>query len=73
MAAILHRVRRGDTVMSICLSHGLSHDKFAKLNLRFIGISGFDMVELQPGEYVVVGDSADPLDLVRIMYRRGKL
>lgn len=59
--------------MSICLSHGLSYDHFAKLNLRFMGISGFDMVELHVGDYVVIGDSADPIDLVRVMHRRGKL
>ena len=73
MAAILHKVKRGDTVMSICLSHGLAYDHFAKLNLKFMGISGFDLVELRPGDFVVVGDSADPLDLVRIMHRKGKL
>ena len=73
MAAILHKVKRGETIMSICLLHGLTYDHFSKLNLKFLGTSGFDMVELLTGDYVVIGDSADPLDLVRVLHRKGKL
>jgi hypothetical protein len=73
MAAILHKVKRGETILSICLVYGLTHDHLITLNTRFLGIGPFDMVELRTGDLVVIGDSADPLDLVRVLHRRGKL
>ena len=73
MAAILHRVGRGESIMSICLIYGLTYEAFVKLNVKFMGISAFDIVEVHTGDRVVVGDSADPIDLVRVVTRRGKL
>lgn len=72
MAAILHKVRRGETVMSICLTYGLSYSKFMSLQERFLFA---DWLELQaehlaPGDQVVIGDSADPIDLLRVIERR---
>jgi hypothetical protein len=73
MAAILHKVKRGETIMSICLIYSLPYEQFVKLNMRFLGIGPFDMVEARVGDPVVVGDSADPIDLVRVLRSKGEL
>lgn len=70
MAAILHRVKRGETIMSICLAYGLTYDKFVELQQKFLRINEMDLMRLWPGDTIVVGDSADPIDLMRVMERR---
>lgn len=79
MAAILHEVKRGETALSICLIYGLTYERFHKLNQKFLygkvedeAFIDFDVVRPKPGMYVVVGDSADPLDLMRVLERRKK-
>ena len=73
MAAILHKVRRGETIMSICLTYGLSYNKLVALNQKFMGVD-YAMEELDASTIaIVVGDSADPLDLVRIISRKERL
>ena len=72
MAAILHKVKRGETIMSICLTYGLPHHKFTALNLKFMGVD-YNMEEFDKSTIaVVVGDSADPMDLVRLISRGNK-
>ena len=76
MAAILHKVRVGESILSICLLYGISYERFLKLNKRFMGLSdldGFCTIVLKPGARVAVGDSADPIDLIRILGRKGQL
>ena len=46
MAAILHKVRRGETIMSICLTYGLSYNKLVALNQKFMGVD-YSMEEFQ--------------------------
>lgn len=70
MAAILHRVKKGETVFSICMTFGLPYEKFVALNEKFIGLNFLDFVEVSPGLYVAVGDSLDPLDVLRVTNRR---
>lgn len=73
MAAILHKVKRGETIMSICLAYGLKYDKFIALNLRFMGVD-YAMENIDKTTLVVVvGDSADPIDLVRVVGRKGSI
>ena len=73
MAAIIHKVKRGETTAIVCLLFGLNYEQLRALNIKFMGLSEYDSLNLKPGDYVVVGDSADPLDLVRIINRRGRL
>lgn len=73
MAAIIHKVKRGESTAVVCLLFGLNYEQLRQLNVKFLGLSSYDSLELRVGDYVVVGDSADPLDLVRILKRRGKL
>lgn len=69
MAAILHKVKRGETIMSICLAYGLPHHKFVHLNYKFLGVD-YNIEEFDKATIaVVIGDSADPLDLVRVIGR----
>ena len=73
MAAILHKVKRGETIMSICLTYGLTYDQYLKLHERFGFCDMWEGQSPQAGTYVIIGDSADPLDLVRVLHRKGKL
>ena len=62
-------MRKGETFMSICLSYGLAYQRLIDLNLRFLNLDVLDNYEIQPGKTIVIGDSADPLDLIRLMER----
>jgi hypothetical protein len=73
MAAILHKVKSTETMMSICLMYGLTYDQLVKLNTKFLGTDPSDLIHLHRGDVVVIGDSADPLDLVRVLRRKGRL
>jgi len=70
MAAIIHRMKRGESVFTICLTYGLDYQQFAKLNARFMGYTPDDLIDIKPGSYIAVGDTADPVDLVRLLARR---
>lgn len=70
MAAILHKVKRGENIMMLCLAYGLTYGKLVHLNTKFLGLQADDNIVLHQGDYIVVGDSADPLDLVRILGRK---
>jgi hypothetical protein len=73
MAAILHRVKSTETLMSICLMYGLTYDQIVRLNSKFLGIDPSELIHLHRGDVLVIGDSADPLDLVRVLRKKGKL
>ena len=70
MAAILHKVKRYETLLSICLEYNLEYHRLVDLNLRFLNLDLLDNGNIRPGMQLVIGDSADPIDLVRVMHRR---
>ena len=63
MASKVYKVREGDTVLSICLSHRISWETFATLNHEFDSLGHRNHALLQVGELLVVG--TDPIDLVK--------
>lgn len=73
MAAIIHKVKRGETTAIVCLLFGLNYEQLRVFNIKFLGLSPYDSLNLKTGDYVVVGDSADPLDVVRVANRRGRI
>lgn len=73
MAAIIHKIRRGESTAVVCVLFGLNYEQLRTLNIKFLGLGTYDALKLHTGDYVVVGDSGDPLDLLRVLNRRGKL
>jgi hypothetical protein len=70
MAEYLYRVKREDTVLSICLAWDLSQQDFERLNPDF-GILGDRCgCEVSVGEYINVGNTSAPLDAIRILDKK---
>lgn len=70
MAAILHKVKQGETVLSICLEYKLKYGRFVELNPQFGSMGLRDANYVYVGEQVVVGDSADPIELLNVLHMR---
>ena len=68
MAEHLYKVNAGDTVFTICMSNGISFDKFIKLNPQFgeLGHRSYD--HLVEGEIVVV-DIDGPDNIIKYTRR----
>ena len=70
MAEYLYKVRDGDTVLSVCLAFDLTYDEFAKLNPDFDVLGHRYGGELRIGERLIVGNSSNLLDRLRIETKR---
>lgn len=64
-SAVMYRVAKGDTILSICQEHGLSYPQFVKLNPNFDVTGHRDPGVIYIGEMFVVGYiSTDPLSCI---------
>jgi hypothetical protein len=64
--AKLYKVRKGDTILSICKTHGLTFPEFVALNPQFDEFGVRDPGVIYPGELFVVGFvDVDVLEMAR--------
>jgi hypothetical protein len=64
--AKLYKVRKGDTILSICKTHGLTFPEFVALNPQFDEFGVRDPGVIYPGELFVVGFvEVDVLEMAR--------
>lgn len=70
MAEYLYKVREGDTILSVCLSFDIDFNEFARLNPDFDYMGHRYAGDLIPGERVIVGNTNNILDRLRIESRR---
>ncbi len=70
MAEYLYKVREGDTILSVCLSFDINYNEFARLNPDFGPMGHRYAGELHVGERLIVGNSNNILDRLRIETRR---
>lgn len=70
MAEYLYRVRKDDTILSVCLSFGLTYQEFAHMNPDFNEMGHRYAGELKPGEHLIVGNSNNVIDKLRMQQRR---
>ena len=70
MAEYLYKVCKDDTILSVCLSFGLTYQEFAEMNPDFSEMGHRYAGELRVGERLVVGNSNNVIDRLRMQQRR---
>lgn len=70
MAEYLYKVQPHDTVLSVCLLFDLTYEEFAKLNPDFSTLGHRYAGDLKPGERLVMGNSNNIFDRLRVNYKR---
>jgi len=70
MAEYLYKVKPGDTILSVCLAFDLTYDQFAEMNPDFSSMGHRYASTLEAGERIIVGNSQNVLDRLRIQTKR---
>ncbi len=70
MAEYLYKVRDGDTILSVCLAFDLDYNEFAGFNPDFDQTGHRYAGELIKGEYLIIGNTNNVFDKLRIESKR---
>ena len=70
MAEYLYKVKPGDTILSVCIAFDLTYDQFAEMNSDFGSMGHRYASALVEGERLIVGNSRNVLDRLRIQIKR---
>lgn len=72
MAEYLYKVKPGDTILSVCLTHDLSWEEFMVMNPDFNILGHRYAGDLVVGERLVVGNSKNVFDKLRLQTKRNQ-
>lgn len=70
MAEYLYKVKPDDTILSVCLAYDLTYEEFAQLNPDFDATGHRYAGELRVGERLVLGNSSNVFDRLRMESKR---
>lgn len=70
MAEYLYKVRKDDTILSVCLLFDLTYQDFSRMNPDFSELGHRYAGELRVGERLIVGNSNNVIDRLRMQQRR---
>ena len=70
MAEYLYKVQPNDTILSVCLMFDLTYEEFSKLNPDFGPMGHRYAGELKTGERLIMGNSNNVFDRLRVHAKR---